>query len=165
MRELFLPNGGIAYYSDSIGDWIIRDDVESDIVTCSASEVLAAGTAICYAKSHLLAAFLRSVGIPAGFCYQVLKRDPPFEGFALHGLNGLFLQSLNQWIRVDPRGNTEDINAQFSTDREQLAYSMDPIAGEYSYETIYASPAKVVVELLTRFDNRTAMWPHLPGKL
>lgn len=141
------------------------DDIESDIVTCSASEVLTAGTGICYAKSHLLAAFLRSVGIPAGFCYQVLKRDPPFEGFALHGLNGLFLPSLEKWIRVDPRGNTGDIDAQFSTEKEQLAYAVDSTVGEFIYETIYASPVKVVVELLTSYDNRTAMWPHLPSEL
>ncbi len=56
-------------------------DIASDAVTCSASEVLRAVTGICYAKSHLLAAFLRGVGIPAGFCYQVLKRDPPLEGW------------------------------------------------------------------------------------
>jgi transglutaminase-like putative cysteine protease len=151
-------------------DWV-RDeiphskDIESDVVTCSASEVLSAGTGICFAKSHLLAAFLRSVGIPAGFCYQVLRRDPPFEGLVLHGLNGVFLPSLEKWIRVDPRGNIGDINAQFSTEREQLAFPMDSAAGEFLHETIYCSPAKVVVEVLTRFDNRTAMWPHLPTGL
>lgn len=137
-------------------------DIESDVVTCSASEVLSAGTGICYAKSHLLAAFLRVVGIPAGFCYQVLKRDPPLEGLALHGLNGLFLPSLKKWIRVDPRGNTGNIDAQFSIEREQLAFPMDPAAGEFIYETIYASPARVVVETLRKFYNCTAMWPHLP---
>lgn len=30
VRELFLPNGGISYYSESIGDWIIMDDVEQN---------------------------------------------------------------------------------------------------------------------------------------
>jgi len=137
-------------------------DIESDVVTCSASEVLSAGTGICFAKSHLLAAFLRGVGIPAGFCYQVLRHDPPFEGLALHGLNGVFFPSLKKWIRVDPRGNTGDINAQFSTEREQLAFPIDSAAGEFIYETIYSSPAKVVVDILTSFDNLTAMWPHLP---
>lgn len=43
-----------------------------DVVTCSASEVLAAGHGICFAKSHLLAALLRRKGIPCGFCYQKL---------------------------------------------------------------------------------------------
>jgi transglutaminase-like putative cysteine protease len=140
-------------------------DIESDVVTCSASEVLSAGTGICFAKSHLLAAFLRGVRIPAGFYYQVLRRDPPFEGLALHGLNGMFLPSLEKWIRVDPRGNTGNINAQFSTEREQLAFPMESSAGEFIYETIYSSPARVIVETLTKFNNRTVMWPHLPTGL
>jgi transglutaminase-like putative cysteine protease len=36
-------------------------DVNSDMVTCSASEVLRAKTGICYAKSHLLAALRQGV--------------------------------------------------------------------------------------------------------
>ena len=61
-------------------EWV-RDEVlhSSDYkrnpVTCAASEVLAAGTGYCYAKSHLLAALLRANGIPAGFCYQRLSID------------------------------------------------------------------------------------------
>ena len=39
-------------------------DISSDIVSCTASEVLKAGTGICFAKSHLLAALLRANGIP-----------------------------------------------------------------------------------------------------
>ena len=39
-------------------------DINSDIVSCTASEVLKAGTGICFAKSHLLAALLRANGIP-----------------------------------------------------------------------------------------------------
>lgn len=137
-------------------------DIDSDVVTCSASEVLSAGTGICFAKSHLLAAFLRVVGIPAGLCYQVLKRDPPFEGLVLHGLNGVFLPSLGRWIRVDPRGNTGGIAAQLDVGREQLAFPMDPSAGEFLYETIYTSPSRIAVETLRKFNNRTTMWPHLP---
>lgn len=137
-------------------------DIGSDVVTCCASEVLIAGTGICFAKSHLLAAFLRSVRIPAGFCYQVVKCDSSSEGLVLHGLNSLFLPSLEKWIRLDPRGNIGDIDAQFSTDREQLAFSTDPASGAFIYETIYASPARVIVDMLTRFDSLALMWPHLP---
>jgi transglutaminase-like putative cysteine protease len=46
-------------------------DAGHQIVTCSASEVLRHRTGLCLAKAHLLAAMLRSVGIPAGFCYQL----------------------------------------------------------------------------------------------
>ena len=140
-------------------------DINADVVTCSASEVLQAETGICFAKSHLLAALLRATGIPAGFCYQVLRRDAPFEGYVLHGLNGLFVASLQQWICVDARGNTGQINAQFSLHEENLAFPADPSRGEFIYETIFACPAPEVVGTLRRFTSRTEMWPHLPQRL
>jgi transglutaminase-like putative cysteine protease len=140
-------------------------DIDSELVTCSASEVLRQSTGICYAKSHLLAALLRANGIPAGFCYQVLRRDAPDVGLVLHGLNGVYLSSLDRWIRVDPRGNVGGINAQFGVDTEQLAFPMDRSAGEFIYDTIFSSPAQVVVETLRRHRSRSAMWPHLPSGL
>ena len=141
------------------------NDIGSDVVTCAASEVLRHGTGICYAKSHLLAALLRATRIPAGFCYQVLRRDAPYEGLVLHGLNGIYLASWHRWIRVDPRGNVGGIKAQFGIDAEQLAFPMDPAAGEFIYDTIFSSPASVVVATLTEYGSRSAMWPHLPRKL
>lgn len=45
-------------------------DTQSKRVTCNASEVLTFKEGICYAKSNLLAALLRSEGISTGFCYQ-----------------------------------------------------------------------------------------------
>src|SRR5262245_23131548 len=84
-------------------------DARTDIVTCTASEVLAQRTGLCYAKSHLLAAMLRCTGIPAGFCYQVFRRNAPYNGLALHGLNGLYLPSVARWVWVDARGNTGTI--------------------------------------------------------
>lgn len=43
-------------------------DIQSNRVTGTASEVLRYKEGICYAKSMLLAALLRSQGIPTGFC-------------------------------------------------------------------------------------------------
>ncbi|OGU03853.1 MAG: transglutaminase, partial [Geobacteraceae bacterium GWC2_55_20] len=85
-------------------------DAGLDVVTCTASEVLRHGTGICFAKSHLLAALLRAVNIPAGFCYQVLRIDPPVDDEpVLHGFNAIYLATLGKWIRVDARGNTNGI--------------------------------------------------------
>jgi transglutaminase-like putative cysteine protease len=81
-------------------------DIDVDIVTFTASEVLTQGTGICYAKSHLLAAMCRSIGIPAGLCYQTCANDPPDSSLVLHGLNAIYLAQIDRWIRVDPRGNT-----------------------------------------------------------
>jgi len=53
-------------------------DIHSDVVTCKASDVLEAKEGICYAKSHLLAALLRCLKIPTGFCY------PTFRPFNCH---------------------------------------------------------------------------------
>jgi transglutaminase-like putative cysteine protease len=140
-------------------------DIQAEVVTCTASDVLHHGTGICYAKSHLLAAVLRAIRIPAGFCYQVLRKDPPYHGMVLHGLNGVFIPSLHQWIRLDPRGNVGGINAQFSLTEERLAFPLDATQGEYMYEMIFVAPASEVVEVLQRFSRRSAMWPHLPSAL
>lgn len=139
------------------------NDAGLDAVPCTAGEVLAQGTGICFAKSHLLAALLRAVGIPAGFCYQVLRLDPPGNNeLVLHGLNGLYLASIDKWIRVDARGNTGGVNARFAIDKEQLAFDMDALAGEFIYDTIFASPVSNVVAKLKRYASRRELWLDLP---
>lgn len=138
-------------------------DAGLDIVTCTASEVLHHGTGICFAKSHLLAALLRAVGIPAGFCYQVLRTNPPIDNEpVLHGFNAIYLASLDKWIRVDARGNTNGINAQFSIKREQLAFAMDPAADEFIYEAIFAAPVNSVVKRLKMYKSRSKLCLDLP---
>lgn len=137
-------------------------DIGADVVTCTASEVLTHRTGLCYAKSHLLAAMLRCAGIPAGFCYQVFRRQSPYQGLALHGLNGLYIASLARWIRVDARGNTGAIEAQFSLPKEQLAFPVDPQQGEWLYETIYTAPIPAVIKVLQGFTSLRALWPYLP---
>jgi transglutaminase-like putative cysteine protease len=141
-------------------------DVGLEIVTCSASEVLQHGTGICFAKSHLLAALLRAVQIPAGFCYQVLLLDPPADDeTVLHGFNAIYLAALDKWIRVDARGNTNGINAQFSITKEQLAFAMNPLADEFIYETIFAAPVDSVVNRLKMYKTRSDLWLDLPQSL
>ncbi len=139
------------------------NDAGLDIVTCTASEVLQHGTGICFAKSHLLAALLRAVNIPAGFCYQVLRINPPVDNEpVLHGFNALYLATLDTWIRVDSRGNTNGINAQFSIEREQLAFAMDPMADEFIYEAIFAAPVDSVVNRLKMYKTLHELRLDLP---
>jgi hypothetical protein len=83
----------------------------------------------------------------------------------LHGLNGIYIESLSKWIRVDARGNRGTIDAQFSTDEERLAFPIDHERGEFLHETIYIEPLPSVVEALTRFTSLRELWPHLPGPL
>jgi len=141
-------------------------DIGDRTVTCKASEVLDRGTGICHAKSHLLAAMCRSIGIPAGLCYHVFVRAAPYGGTGIHGFNALYLRSVDKWVRVDARGNTEGIDAQFDTEHEKLAFPIDPARGDlFMYETVFSDPVPQVVDMLTRFDDREEMWWHFPAKI
>jgi len=82
---------------------------------------------------------------------------------ALHGLNGVYLPSLARWVRVDARGNTGTIDAQFSLAEEKLAFPVDPQQGEFLYETIYTDPIPEVVTVLRGFTSLHALWPYLPA--
>ncbi len=169
--ELTLPLADEVAKARCLYEWVRdtishSDDAGIETVTCTASEVLQHGTGICFAKSHLLAALLRAVNIPAGFCYQVLRLDPPVDNEpVLHGFNAIYLATLDKWIRVDARGNTNGINAQFSIKKEQLAFAMDPLADEFIYETIFAEPVSGVVSRLKMYKSRSELWLDLPQSL
>jgi len=169
----------------------VRDEIEHSIdfgrseVTCKASEVLAARTGFCYAKSHLLAALLRANKIPAGFCYQRLSIggcQAPFfhpllwslhalpgkkvpDTFALHGLNAVWLPEFG-WYRVDPRGNRargnqDGVDAQFDPPHEQLAFA-GQLPGETTLPEIHADPLPVVIETLRRYATVAEVAANLP---
>ncbi|MDK2938972.1 MAG: hypothetical protein PWQ51_1136 [Methanolobus sp.] len=146
----------------------VRDEIKHSYdyrmnpVTLKGSEVLEHGTGYCYAKSHLLAAFLRANSIPAGICYQRLSReDNSEEGpFCLHALNAVYLENIG-WYRMDARGNKEGVNAQFNPPYEQLAYEIR-IEGEANLPEIWADPLPVVVEVLTKYKSYDEVYENLP---
>ena len=141
-------------------------DISADTVTCSASEVLKAGHGICFAKSHLLAAILRSKSVPAGFCYQKLILDAETAPVLIyHGLNGVYLREYGKWIRLDARGNKPGVNAQFSIDSEMLAFPIRPEKGGVDVPVIYADPDTEIVKTLQSYGLRSELWDNLPMKL
>ncbi|MGX6445240.1 transglutaminase-like domain-containing protein [Neobacillus sp. K501] len=142
-------------------------DIQSKRVTCHASDVLDFKEGICYAKSHLLAALLRSQGIPTGFCYQRLMLfDTPEKGYCIHALNAIFLKSLNKWIRVDARGNKEGIDARFSIEDEKLAFPINEELDEKDYPVIYVKPHPKILAVLKENTNVLEMYKHhLPDSL
>lgn len=141
-------------------------DINEDIITCSASEVLKAGHGICFAKAHLLAALLRCKSIPAGFCYQKLILDDETAPVLIyHGLNGVYIEELKKWIRLDARGNKEGVNAQFSTETEQLAFPIRTEMGEVDSFVIYPDPDVKILEKLRENKTRTELWDNLPTEL
>ena len=134
-------------------------DHEAASTTCRASEVLVESTGWCFAKSHLVAALLRSNGISAGLCYQRLRCDDGY-GFTLHGLNAVHLPEIG-WYRIDARGNKSGVYSQFCPPEEKLAYS--PQAdGEFDFPEIWPDSAPVVVECLGRSNGWAQVNANLP---
>lgn len=141
----------------------VRDEIRhchdsgDDVVPARASEVLQAGTGYCYAKSHLLAALLRSNGIPTAMCYQKLSSE---GGHTIHGLNAIELPAYG-WYRVDPRGNNKEVNAQFSPPVEQLAFPLQH--GDENVPGYWSRPAPEVIEFLDAYRSVAKASGHLPG--
>jgi hypothetical protein len=144
-------------------EWV-RDEIPHsadhnlDPVTCSASEVVTAGTGFCYAKSHLLAALLRANSIPAGLVYQRLRVDE--RQFCLHGLNAVWLPDFG-WYRLDARGTLSGLVSECSPPDERLPFACGE-PGERLFPGAWAKPVAPVVDAL-RIHRRTIdLLAHLP---
>jgi transglutaminase-like putative cysteine protease len=142
-------------------------DIQSTRITCNASDVLAYKEGICYAKSNLLCAILRSQAIPTGYCYQRLTLgDTPETDYVIHALNAVYLQSADRWIRLDARGNKPGINARFSLEEERLAFSIREHYEELDYPIIYVTPHPKTIDALQRHNDCRTMYLHgLPAEL
>lgn len=145
-------------------EWV-RDEIRHSYdyrmnpVTCSASEVLHAGTGYCYAKSHLLAALLRANSIPAGLCYQRLTAYEEGQ-YSLHGLNAVYLPEFG-WYRIDARGNKPGVDAQFTPPVERIAFRVAE-AGEADFSAILSDPLPQVVSALRNYGTWDEVSANLP---
>lgn len=140
-------------------------DINSEIITISANDTLEKKEGICFAKSHLLAALLRGMGIPAGFCYQrVLRKGTIDSGYALHGLNAVYLQDYG-WFRLDPRGNKPGVNSAFSVTEEKLAYPIRTELGEVDYPQVFAQPLKSVLESMKNSESCKTLFYNRPESI
>lgn len=135
-------------------------DFQLNPITIRASDVLAHGTGYCYAKSHLLAALLRAMDIPAGLCYQRLAVNPGGAPFCLHGLNAVHLRD-HGWYRLDPRGNKPGVSAQFTPPVEQLAFALT-LPDERDLPEIWPDPLPVVIDALNSVGSVEAFIQHYP---
>ena len=146
-------------------EWV-RDNIKHSAdyklnpVTCKASDVLTHKTGYCYAKSHLLAAILRSNGIPTGLCYQRLSIDDNGAPYCLHGLNAVFLKDYG-WYRIDARGNKDDIYAKFTPPKEQLAFTTN-LKFEADLPEIWSEPLSVVISVLKKYKTYSEVNQNLP---
>lgn len=139
-------------------------DVRSHHVTRTATDVLQHREGLCFAKSHLLAAILRQLGVPAGLAYQRFTfGDTPESGYAVHGLNTAFL--LGRWIRLDVRGNKPGVDAQFSLEPERLAFRVRPEMGERDYDENFFDVHPTIVRALESEDDLHVLVERLPAAL
>lgn len=130
-------------------------DAKETIVSKKASDVLRNKTGICWTKSCLLAALLRANGILAGISYQKLTRadEDDSEGYIIHALNTVYISELNKWIRLDARGNKENVQAEFSIDQERLAFIVRPEFGEIDYKDNHPDLDKRLCMILEESNN------------
>lgn len=127
-------------------------DCNATVVTARASDVLEQKTGICHAKSNLLAALLRSQGIPAGFRYEYLTlADDDSLGYCLHCYNAVFLEG--KWVELDARGNKPGVDAQFSLNERKLAFMPREEYDEYFLEGIFDKPDEATMERLDKAKN------------
>ena len=83
----------------------------------------------------------------------------------LHGLNAVYIEESDKWIRLDARGNKPGVNAQFSFDDEQLAFPVRSEKGEEDIPIIFAEPDKNVISVLTESQDFETLWTNLPIEL
>lgn len=130
-------------------------DIMADVVSKRASDVLINKTGICWTKACLLAALLRANKIPAGISYQLLTRadDGNYDGYIVHALNTVYISEASCWIRLDARGNKDNIHAEFSLDDEQLAYSIRTEFGEHDLQENHPDLDERLVKILEGCQN------------
>jgi transglutaminase-like putative cysteine protease len=142
------------------------DSKEVCPVTITASDTLEKKEGICFAKAHLLAAFLRALNIPTGFCYQKVTRKGTVEsGYALHGLNAVYIEEVDKWVRLDPRGNKPGVYSEFRMEEEILAYTLHSELGEIDYPYIFAKPLNSVVYAMEISNDSIELFNNRPENI
>ena len=159
-RELQAKSGNSLDYMKQVF-LFVRDeithtwDAKKTVVSRKASDVLRNKTGICWTKSCLLAALLRANGIASGISYQKLTRadEDASEGYIIHALNTVYIAELDKWIRLDARGNKENVHTEFSIDREMLAFLVRPELGEIDYRDNHPDLDKRLKNILEESEN------------
>ena len=71
----------------------------------------------------------------------------------IHALNTVYLKDFNKWIRLDARGNKENIKAYFSLNEDYLEYSIRNEFGEIDYHDNHADLDERLVRILRKCEN------------
>lgn len=139
-------------------------DCNATVITAKASDVLLRKTGICHAKANLLAALLRSQGIPAGFCFQhITLLDDDSMGYCVHAFNAVYLEG--KWVLLDARGNKEGVHAAFSLGEPILAFPPRPAYDEYLWDGIFAAPHQETMTMLEQAKSTADILAQIPDFL
>lgn len=141
-------------------------DAQDKRVTVTASDVLREGVGICWAKANLLAALLRANNVPSGFSYQKLTLgDTPDTGYCIHAMNTVYVPSYAKWVRIDARGNNENVHAEFSLEEEKLAFKITS-EGEMDFHNNLSEQPVTLMKVLEENDDALDMYKYrLPDNI
>ncbi|NLP00398.1 MAG: transglutaminase domain-containing protein [Clostridiaceae bacterium] len=139
-------------------------DIDATSVTKTASEVLDKGHGICFAKAHLLAALMRASGIPTGFCYQIRYYED-LERLIAHGFNGVYIQELDKWVRIDACFQVDVDDWGFDPFKESTIKSVREEIGESDDFTIYHTPSKKILKVLSAANTVEELMHLIPSEI
>ena len=139
-------------------------DCDATVITARASDVLEYRTGICHAKANLLAALLRSQGVPTGFCFQrITLADDDSMGYCVHAFNAVYVGG--KWIKLDARGNKPGVHTHFSTEEPSLAFECRPEYEEHFWKGIYAEPHLATMRALEESRRLQDVIEKLPDEI
>lgn len=169
----FQKSGKTKFESAQLAFNFVRDEIkhsfdleDSKVITITSSDALNKLEGICFAKSHLLAAFLRGMNIPTGFCYQrVTRKGTPESGYALHGLNAVYFEEMDKWFRVDPRGNKPGVSSEFSITPEKLAYPIRTEMDEIDYPHVFSESLVEVISGMKQSNDCKELFINRPESI
>ena len=75
------------------------------------------------------------------------------DGHIIHALNTVYISELDRWIRLDARGNKENVHAGFSVVKERLAYHVRSELGEIDYRDNHPDLDKRLCKILEESNN------------
>ncbi len=163
--EIELAQIAYEFVRDEISHAMDDESFQAHRPYLKASEVLKYGVGFCFGKSILLCAIMRAMQIPCGFSDQLLMLDEEASDHQIiHTMNAIYLKSVEKWIRLDARGNKPaDVDAQFNTQQEKIAYEARAQFNEVNNLGIYSDLPQEIITLHEVATN-AALLAALPAK-
>ncbi len=118
-----------------------------------ASEVLINKRAFCFGRATLLAAILRYLDIPCGFCDQLLLLDDNSDKKIIHTMNVVYLKNSHKILKIDATNNKDIKQLPFDGINDNIAYIADEKLGEVNQISIYGDPHQQIIDLYENSKN------------